>query len=643
MSQRPHGAAFPFSLSLLTFLGIIVFAAILCLPARAAGLLDPSFGTNGRVNSTFDFAMRAAAIQADGKIVVIGHNTSLYVARYNADGTKDLTFGSLGRVAFSLAGSSIQAWSVAIDPTNGKIVASCDRAFEDGVVIYRLNSDGSLDTGFAGGHIIVTVPNTVGWPTSTVIRPDHSILIEATQNPFLNPVTVAFQVLDTGILDTSFGTGGFKFFSVSTSYNSLLLADGKSLVSGSGFISRLNANGSVDTSFGTAGTIPNSGGPIGFAPGGKIIGVGIVSNRPYLRRYNADGSIDATYNSITDLGLLDDLVVRSNGEAIGLRREGPLYRFASSGALIGTADLGDAFHLNLQPDGKFLTLSTGTISRYLDISNKQHIADFDGDGRSDLSVFRPSGGAWYILNSSNNSFYANQFGTAGDRIVPGDYDGDGRTDLAVFRAGTWYILGSFTSSFRAVAFGQAGDTPVAADYDGDGVTDIAVYRAGSWYVLRSLDGQMRTAGFGTATDIPVPADYDGTGAANLAVFRQSTGFWYFLSDNAGSSWYFKFGQAGDLPVPGNYQGTAKSAIAIFRPADGTWWYKDTETVDQHFLAQFGTAGDVPIPGDYDGDGRTDIGVFRNGDWYLLQTTAGAVSTHWGSPGDVAAPSGYLSY
>ena len=523
-------------------------------------------------------------------------------------------------------------------------MAACDKAFDSTAVIFRLNSNGSLDTSFGGaGQSQIPIPVGGGWPTSTVIRPDHSVLIEATENPFLNPIPVSVHLHDTGVMDTSFGTGGYHEFGVSAAYNSLLLADGKLLVSGSAFITRLNVDGTSDSSFGTNGTIPSSGGPIGLTPAGKIIGVAYISNRPFLRRFNADGTLDGTYNSTTDLGLLDDLVVRPNGEAIGLRRGGPLYRFASSGSLIGTADLGGAVHLALQPDGKFLTVADHTLSRYLDISNKQHIADFDGDGRSDLSVFRPAGGAWYILNSSNNSFYANQFGAAGDRIVPGDYDADGRTDLAVFRAGTWYILGSFGSTFRAVAFGQAGDTPVAADYDGDGVTDIGVYRAGTWYVLRSLDGQMRSAGFGTATDIPVPADYDGTGAANMAVFRQSTGVWYFLSDNAGSSWYFKFGQAGDLPVPGNYQGTAKSAIAIFRPADGTWWYKDTETVDQHFLAQFGTVGDIPIPGDYDGDGRTDIGVFRNGDWYLLQSTAGAASTHWGSPGDVAAPSGYLSY
>jgi hypothetical protein len=64
----------------------------------------------------------------------------------------------------------------------------------------------------------------------------------------------------------------------------------------------------------------------------------------------------------------------------------------------------------------------------------QHVvSDFDGDGRSDVSVWRESAGAWYSTNSSDGSQAARQFGSAGDQIVPGDFDGDGRTDYAVFR------------------------------------------------------------------------------------------------------------------------------------------------------------------------------------------------------------------
>jgi hypothetical protein len=104
--------------------------------------------------------------------------------------------------------------------------------------------------------------------------------------------------------------------------------------------------------------------------------------------------------------------------------------------------------------------------------------DFDGDGKSDISVFRPNNGVWH-LSRSTQGFSATQFGLSSDKITPADFDGDGKTDIAVFRNGTWYLQRS-QSGFTAVQFGQAGDIPVPADYDGDGRADVAVFRNGIW-------------------------------------------------------------------------------------------------------------------------------------------------------------------
>ncbi|MCY7374478.1 MAG: VCBS repeat-containing protein [Pyrinomonadaceae bacterium] len=140
-------------------------------------------------------------------------------------------------------------------------------------------------------------------------------------------------------------------------------------------------------------------------------------------------------------------------------------------------------------------------------ATEHHSSDFDGDGTSDLAVFRPSIGTWFFINSGSNTFSGVQFGQNGDVPIDGDFDGDSRNDIAVFRpsSGFWFVLNSSNGAFNALAFGQSGDKPVPGDYDKDGKTDIAVWRpsSGFYFRLNSSNGQFQASQFGQNGDIPI--------------------------------------------------------------------------------------------------------------------------------------------
>ena len=164
---------------------------------------------------------------------------------------------------------------------------------------------------------------------------------------------------------------------------------------------------------------------------------------------------------------------------------------------------------SLSADGSILYFSSsrdGSLDIYTAVRtsvNRAPTTDFDGDGRSDLSIFRPTDGSWWVMQSGTNTVSVRQFGASGDRIVPGDYDGDGRTDMAVYRSGVWWIMKSSDSTFSTTQFGLPTDKPVPSDYDGDGKTDIAVYRNGTWYIVQSSNGQVAIRQFGLSSDIPI--------------------------------------------------------------------------------------------------------------------------------------------
>jgi cytochrome c peroxidase len=334
-------------------------------------------------------------------------------------------------------------------------------------------------------------------------------------------------------------------------------------------------------------------------------------------------------------------VINLNGTGAGVGRGSVSLAIPSNPALVGQTFFGRWYVTDASATGGVAVSQAFrfTIFGEANAAARAKRADFDGDGKTDLSVFRPTEGNWYILQSSTGSSSATNFGFSSDALAPEDFDGDGKTDIAVFRSGVWYILRS-RDGLQVVQFGSEGDKPQPADYDADGVADLAVFRpsTGTWWIRRSTNPDNFLAfQFGLSTDRPVAADYDGDGKADIAVYRD--GVWYLQRSSAGFT-AFSFGLAEDKPVFGDYDGDGKSDVAVFRPSSGVWYV--SRSSDGGFTAaQFGISTDTPSPGDYDGDGRNDFAVYRQseGNWYILQSSNGAARVqNWGLNQDVSVPS-----
>ena len=272
-------------------------------------------------------------------------------------------------------------------------------------------------------------------------------------------------------------------------------------------------------------------------------------------------------------------------------------------------------------------------------------ADYDADGMTDFSYFRPSNGTWYIFNSSSQQLSVKQWGTNGDIPLVASYSG-GNNDYNVYRPSSsfWYNQPVINVNNYYLQWGTAGDIPVPANYGGGPGTETAVFRPsnGTWYISYS-ETEFNYYYFGQAGDIPVPGHYSPDLVADVAVFRPSNGVWYFIkrkfinpSHPGDISEAVQFGQAGDKPVPADYDGDGVLDVAVFRPSTGVWYVRrSSDNEVQSF--QWGIAEDVPTTGDFDGDGKFDFAVFRpsNGTWYVYRSGDDSFQfKHFGQSGDI---------
>ncbi len=238
--------------------------------------------------------------------------------------------------------------------------------------------------------------------------------------------------------------------------------------------------------------------------------------------------------------------------------------------------------------------------------------DFNGDGATDIAIFRPEIGLWAIRGVTRT-----YFGNVDDQPVPADFNGDGTTEIAVFRPPDvrWAVRG-----MTRFNFGQEGDQPLRTDFDGDGKCDPGIFReeTGLWAirgvtrvyygrygdrpllhfqappergrigVFRPTSGLWAVRGltrchFGTEGDLAVPAFYAEAGNTDVAIYRDISGLWAVKGFSR-----FYFGVPGDLPIPGSFVGDGTEIPAVFRPHRGLWAIRGETRV------YFGRDGDIPV-------------------------------------------------
>lgn len=622
------------------------------------GSLDTSFGNAGVVDGGFGYIqVKNVILQPDGKIVFVGGAypnwnappLDFVVVRYNSDGSRDSGFGSNGVVITSIGAARDVAGGVIYLP-DGKLLVAGSTAGNSNtpgtIDLVRYNSDGTLDSTFGEGGVLFHFYGPIG--------------------NFWNQIT-----------------------------DMVALPDGKFIARGYDFLARFNSDGSFDNSYGTNGVVNAFNGErLTMQPDGKILIGGFPNSNPTsgvefsFSRVNIDGSPDTSFGvngTVTTHfrrwssgftgARVGQVILKSNGEIIVVGKAEDYFandtgayvaaHYTSNGTLIAKtvfAFTNEAYGTcaAIQPDGKIVlagyaynaTFSDIGLARLTTITNDvrpfKKKYDFDGDLRDELMVYRtrPDGASseWYNESMFNGIPFV--FGLIDDIIAPGDYNDDGITDLAVFRPSTgfWYYAPNpyyASTEFTGIHWGIDGDIPAAGDYDGDGITDFAVFRPsnGVWYILNSETGSSTIIQWGTNGDKPVVGDYDGDGKCDLAVFRQTDGYWYIMKTSDSQSLSIPFGTNGDIAVQADYNGDNKTDLAVFRPSTGTW-YTTTDLANNFTGLQFGISTDIPVPADYDGDGKTDISVWRpsNRVWYKRSSINGSVSAaQWGLSSDRPVP------
>ncbi|HEY8560237.1 MAG TPA: FG-GAP-like repeat-containing protein [Pyrinomonadaceae bacterium] len=590
---------------------------------NANGSIDPSFTFPAISSDILGTGAQVAQIarQSDGKIIfgTISNSSNRDVFRLNADGSFDSSF------VVTNGGASGDIYRIEVLPDDDVLITGAFTQIngQPRPNFARLNADGALDS-FA--------PNWTdeqGNPALAygfAVQPGGKFYVWGNFTTVNGHATRHIARFNTdGSVDPSF-TSTLTLFS---NQFSLLAAqpDGKLLLGSIGSLLRLNQNGSIDEGFTRvsfrAGQATSTPIQAAVLPNGKILVGGSFTStsdftpRSGFARLNADGTLDTTYGASGGATGSNNTVYKIELQPDGKALIGGRFAYvnnisqftfarlnvsAASGSIASDFDGDGRTDAAVFRAGTWLVKPSGAPNGFYGIEFGQTgdalaPADYDGDGKTDFAVWRESEQKFYILNSADNSVRVEAFGLAGDVVTVGDWDGDGKADLSVYRDGPqsyFFYRGTLNNpngNITYLPWGTTGDKPLIGDFDGDRKTDAAVYRGSdyTWYILQSSNGQPLYRYFGLPTDKRVSGDFDGDGRTDVCVVRD--GLWYILQSSNNQVRYEYWGYSTDAIAAGDYDGDGKTDVAVWR--DGIYYILNSANGAVSYR-YFGANGDAPV-------------------------------------------------
>jgi uncharacterized delta-60 repeat protein len=614
------------------------------------GTLDTGFspgtGPDGDVN--------AVAIQSDGKMLIggafrnVAGSARAGIARLNADGSLDTSFNPG-------TGTDFDVFIIALQP-DGKILIGGDFSTFNGVSrngVARLNADGTLDASFNPGSgtdvdVYAVVPLSDG---KMLIGGDFTTYNGTNRRALI-------RVDATGAIDGTFNTGNV-FPSGAAVYDMFEQEDGNFVVGGAfqtvggatrRNIVRLNADGTLDTTFNPNGGFNQDIYVMDLLPDGRIIAGGPFTNfngtaRSGIARLNADGTLDTgftpgsgiaglngdTFSYVNDLSLQVDgkAVLVGNFTTFNGTSRRSVVRVNADGTLdtgfsVGQGANSAVYALGPQPDGR--AVIAGIFTAY-NTTPRARVARIFGTGciysvspttlplpaiggTTAVSVTVDAGCAWTA--TSNDSFITVTSGASG--AGNGAVQLSVRPNPGVSRSGTLTIAGQ----------------TVTVNQSARNAATPGQYRPsnGFVYVRNSNDTGFADTEFfyGTASDLPIAGDWNGDGTDTIGIFRDGQFFLRNSNDTGFADINFAFGTTGDIPIAGDWDGDGVDSIGLVR--GNLVFLKNSNTGGApDIVLVYGNGTDIYIAGDWDGDGIDTIGCFRptNGFVYLRNSNTTGIA------------------